>query len=114
MPIAEVPALAARHHALEAARRLAFEEPWTALILRVLETEAYQALPAHEPGWIARRLQLDPAVEARCLDRLVEVGVLSLVDGRYHSASALSVDTRSNRAALNALKSHWLSATDSQ
>lgn len=114
VPIEAVPALAERYHAFEAARRLAFEEPWTALILRVLETEAYQALPVHEPGWIARRLQLDPTVEARCLDRLVAVGVLSLSRGRYQSASPLSVDTRSNRAALNALKSHWLTVADTR
>ncbi|MEL6342385.1 MAG: DUF4423 domain-containing protein [Myxococcota bacterium] len=103
-----VPALAARHRALEAARRLAFEEPWTALILRVLETDAYQALPTHPPGWISARLPISPETERRCLARLVEVGVLTLDGGTYRSASPLSVDTRSNRAALNALKAHWV------
>jgi transcriptional regulator with XRE-family HTH domain len=108
VPIAEVPALSARHAALEAARRLAFEEPWTAVILRVLETDAYRALPAHVPGWIAARLGLAPEVEARCLARLAEAGVVTLEGGVYRDSGALSVDTRADPAALNALKAHWL------
>lgn len=107
VPIESVPALTARHQALESARRLAFEAPWTAMILRVIETEAYQALPRHKPGWLARRLGIPPEVEARCLEALVDAGVLAVIDGRYQDAGAISVDTRADPAALNALKAHW-------
>jgi len=107
VPIEAVPALTARHAALESARRLAFEAPWTAVILRVIETEAYRSLPRHQSGWIAARLGIPPEVEARCLGALVDAGVLALEGGRYQDAGAISVDTRADPAALIALKAHW-------
>ncbi len=108
VPIGAVPALAPRHEALEAARRLAFDAPWTALVLRVLETEAYRALPAHQVGWIGARLGLPMAEERRCLESLSRAGVVKEVDGRLVVDEGLSVDTRADPESLRALKAHWL------
>lgn len=93
VPIAEIPALAPQHAAREASRRLAFEEPWTEAVLRVIETGT------SDPGGVAVRLGIPEADAARCLARLVDAGVVR--DGRV--AGALTVDTR----AYPALREHW-------
>jgi hypothetical protein len=102
-----VPALLPRHRAASAARRLAFEEPWTEAVLRFMETAAYQALPRHEPGWIAARLRIDPAHEQRCVDQLTAAGILRKEAGRYSVTGALTVDTRSDPEAVRQLMAHW-------
>ncbi|MBI2892854.1 MAG: DUF4423 domain-containing protein [Deltaproteobacteria bacterium] len=107
VPIESVAALRARHAAALAARTLAFEEPWTEAVLRVLETTEYQALAAAEPGWIARRLGIDPTVERRCLDLLVRAAVVRKVKGRYQPAGSLTVDTRARPDAMRLLRGHW-------
>jgi hypothetical protein len=106
VPIASVPALEAEHTARTASRRLAFDEPWTEAVLRVLETTAYAALPAHLPGWLADRLGIDGATEVRCLEKLVAAGVLRWSGDRYVSAGPLTVDTRA-RPEVVLLKAHW-------
>ena len=67
VPITEVPAVAKRYAMAQAARRIAFDEPWTEAILRVLETPAYAALRAHRPGVLAERLGISREQEARTL-----------------------------------------------
>jgi transcriptional regulator with XRE-family HTH domain len=57
VPIESVPTLFLRHRTAAAAKRLAFEEPWTEAVLRLLETSAYQARPAHDAAWIASQLR---------------------------------------------------------
>ena len=93
VPIAEVPALASQHAAREASRRLAFEEPWTEAILRVIETGTTDA------DGIAARLGISGDEVGRCLEKLVVAGVVR--DGKV--AGALTVDTR----AYPGLRQHW-------
>ena len=107
VPIAAVPSLVAVHAQRAASRRLLFEEPWTALVLSLVETTAYRALPVHEPGWIARTLDIDAATEARALERLVAAGVLRWDGRRYANAGPLTIDTRASVEAISALKAHW-------
>ena len=108
VPIEAVPALLARHRAASAARRLAFEEPWTEAVLRFMETESYRALPEHEPGWIAR------AARHRARARTALRGQADR--GRHPARGAtaasrvsgqLTVDTRADPQALRQLMAHW-------
>jgi hypothetical protein len=107
VPIEQVPALLPRHRASSAARRLAFEEPWTEAVLRCMETAAYQSLPRHEPGWIAARLGIAPAHEQRCVDKLTAAGILRREAARYSVTGALTVDTRADPEAVRQLMAHW-------
>lgn len=107
VPIAAVPALAQRHAVAQAARRVAFEEPWSEAILRVLETPAYAALPAHRPGFIAERLGIALEQEIRTLALLQAAEVIAWKGDRYAELRMLTVDTRGGRAALYAVKQHW-------
>lgn len=107
LPTGQIPALAKRHAALEASRRLAFEEPWTEAVLRVIETAAYRALPAHKPGALAAWLGFSPEDEARCLSKLEAAGILAWDGARYTHAGPLTVDTRASPEATRRLKAHW-------
>jgi transcriptional regulator with XRE-family HTH domain len=107
VPIEKVPALTARHAAASAARRLAFEEPWTEAILRVLESPAYRALPSHRPGLVAERLGIPLDLEARALSRLEAAHLIRREQGRYCDVRPATVDTRGGREALHALRAHW-------
>jgi transcriptional regulator with XRE-family HTH domain len=121
VPIEAVPSLKPRHERAHAARRLAFEEPWTEAILRVLETNAYAARPLHCDSELAASLGIDERVVRRCLDRLEEAGIVARnaaapnavtrnvgARGHYRVTGNLSVDTRAAPLELGKLKQHWL------
>lgn len=89
------------------ARQAAYERPWSHAVLRVLETVDYQALPAHEPGWIARRLGISETEESESLELLGKSRQVVLRAGRagHAAARALSawwVSVAAERARQNA------------
>lgn len=103
-----VPALHAAHQREKAAKRLAFEEPWSAAIVRVIETEAYTALDNHRQGWIANVLKIDSGLEQRCLDKLTDAGLVNLDEatGKF-VCSESTVDTHASEREMRQIKSHW-------
>lgn len=106
VPIDTVPALQRRHQASLAAKRLAFDAPWTEAVLRLLETQAYQSAP-RDAGWLARVLGVDRATVTGCLNALQMAGLVRVEAGRFVNVEGLSVDTRGGKQALHALKAHW-------
>jgi hypothetical protein len=100
--IEQLPSLRAIHERRDAARRLAYEEPWTEAILRVLETSDYQSADP-QPGYVADQLGIELEVEQRCLAKLQQAGIVVHEAGRYACVSSLTVDTR----ATPTLKCHW-------
>jgi transcriptional regulator with XRE-family HTH domain len=107
VPIDEVPTLALRHRTAAAAKRLAFEEPWTEAILRLLETTAYRARPAHDAAWLSLQLEVAQADIERCVSRLLDAGIVQQDGAHIRVAGALTVDTRSDPVAMRALLAHW-------
>lgn len=108
VPIEEVPTLLPVHRQRHASRRLAFDEPWVAAILVLLETADYQSLSRHVPGWLSSRLEIAREVEERCLDRLVQAGI-AVQDGErpYRIAEPLTIDARAEPEGMKRLKAHW-------
>ena len=107
VPIAQVPELldAARQRA--AAKRLAFEEPWSAAVMRVLETSGYRAMNRHVAGYIAARLGLEAEKESAVLAALEAAGMARTCDGRYEVGEPLTVDTQASPDDVRALRAHW-------
>jgi transcriptional regulator with XRE-family HTH domain len=103
-PPASIPALAARWLALEAARKLAYDAPWTHAVLRALELHAYQRLPAHQPGWIAARLGIAREQEDASLRLLQQSGQIARRGGRFVPRAVITVDTRRDARAERSLK----------
>lgn len=107
VPIELVPSLFRRHRAMQAARRLAFDVPWTEAVLRVLETQDYQALTTHADEFVARRLDVPVQVARAALNRLEEAAVIRMENGRWREDRPLSVDTRGARDDRSVLLRHW-------
>lgn len=105
---ASLPTIAPHYARLEAARRSAQEKPWSHAIVHMVELPSYRALPAHEPGWFASRLQIGIREEAQCLDLLVQMGRLTFESGRYQSTGSLAVDTQPDPDATRRLASFWM------
>lgn len=107
VPIEQVPALQARHEAAIAAKRLAFDAPWTEAILRLLETRAYESRVHETDKWLASVLQLPVEVCTQGIAQLCRAGLVDVDGERLVPRQTLSVDTRGGKQALRALKTHW-------
>ncbi len=92
---------------LEAHRRIAYDQPWSQGVLRALELEAYRALPAHQPGWIAKRIGTSIAEEKRCIELLLKGGQIRFEDKHYRPSRVMTVDVRRDPAASRTLKQWW-------
>jgi len=104
----ELPSVRAAWSELELARAATYSEPWSQAVLRALELGDYEKLPAHEPGWIARRLDIEPEREARALELLLATGQIVMARGRYEPlAETRVIDTRRDPAGAHALRVFW-------
>jgi transcriptional regulator with XRE-family HTH domain len=104
---AALPSTRTAHRDLIVQRRLAYELPWSHAVLRALELDAYRTLPAHEPGFIARRVGLSLQEEERYLAVLVDAKQIRKERGRWVVRRVLTVDTRPSEADNRRLKQHW-------
>ncbi|MEQ1566219.1 MAG: DUF4423 domain-containing protein [Myxococcota bacterium] len=108
VPIDAVPALQERHEQRRASRRVVFEQPWVAMVMVLLECDAYRALPEHRPGAIAATLGIPEEVEVRCVERLEQAGLIRRGDdGKYHTREPLTIDARADPEGTKRLKAHW-------
>ncbi len=104
--ISLVPTLREEYLRLQAHRQVAFEEPWTAAVQRVIETVAYAELPVHVTGWIAEYLGISVELERRCIARLQEAALVAW-DGDKYRSDPTTVDTRRTAKENQAIKAHW-------
>jgi DNA-binding MarR family transcriptional regulator/DNA-binding XRE family transcriptional regulator len=109
IPIERVPSVADRYRAAVSAKNLAFEAPWTEVVMRLVETTAYREQPRHRPGWISERLGISSEEEASCVARLEAAGLIARRGRRYVVSGQHTVDTQGGRKALHRLKQHWAS-----
>ena len=107
--IERVPAMLEAHQQRHASRRVAFDEPWAAAVMCVLETERYQKLSHHRASFIAERLGAETEVVERCLDRLEDAGLVRPgKSGRpYTTRDALTIDATADPRGTQRLKAHW-------
>lgn len=106
VPPESVPSVLPLWQRLEARRNGAGRHPWTQAVLRALEVTDYLALPAHEDGWIARRIGIPESEERACLEHLLLTGQVEPFEGRYRPVTH-AVDTRGAVGVGQVLKSHW-------
>lgn len=107
---ARLPSVSEAWSRLEAARRAAYEVPWSHAVLRALELEEYRALGCHRPGWIAERLGLSREAEDESLELLAKTGQIFWRDGRWTLGEPLTVDTRHDPERAQAVKAFWARA----
>lgn len=102
----DIPMVSEQVRLAELRRTGAFQLPWTQGILRALELADYASLPAHEPGWVGRKLGIAMDEEARCLSFLMETGQITW-NGTHYRGSTVAVDTRGRPDIGQRLKAHW-------
>ena len=104
----QLPSLKAAWRELELAREATYRFPWSQAVLRVLETEAYEALAVHRPGYVAQQLGITKDEATRALDVLVQTGQIERRGEKFipRDDSQL-VDTRRDPAAAQALREFW-------
>lgn len=112
--IQQVPTLRERFARVNLAKQLAFEQPWSEAILRVLETTTYQSHPANGAALVAEWLGLDIDVVRRSLAQMAAAGVIHDTADGYAVVGTISVDTRTRPDGLRHIRKHWLSALASR
>lgn len=102
----QLPSVAERFRAMETARRVAYEAPWTQAILRALEMREYQSGP-HRPGWLAAQVGVSEAIEQRCLELLQQTGQVCWDGAHWQLNDVMALDTRKDPQAALRLKAWW-------
>jgi DNA-binding phage protein len=106
--IERLPSVAEEYRALEAARKIAYDVPWSHAVLRALELSDYRALKRHQPGWLACRLGISRDEEERCLTALATARQIKLQSGLWVEDESRLVFTGSNPERGRRLKAEWL------
>jgi hypothetical protein len=105
--IEKLPSAAADFRALQAARKTAYDVPWSHAVLRALELVDYQKLSKHRPGWLAERLGISKEEETICLTALSTARQIKLVKGVWTVDQTQTIDTRAEPARGRRLKAEW-------
>jgi hypothetical protein len=103
-----MPSVAGEWRALQAARKAAYDFPWSSAVLRALELTDYAALGSHRPGWLAQRLGISRAEEERCLDALSAARQIRMEDGLYKIDQSQTLDTRADPVRARKLRAEWI------
>jgi len=104
----ELPSAAEEWRALEAARTVAYDEPWSSAVLHALELRKYRALRRHRTELIAEHIGITKSEVERCLAALSSAKLVRLDRGRYVVDETRTVDTRADRKKSRALRAHWV------
>jgi transcriptional regulator with XRE-family HTH domain len=107
VPIEEVPALEELHKWRKTQRELAFVEPWSEAITRLLETKPYQRRK-HQEGWIAAKLGIPLEIEKRCVERMLAAGIVSWRDERLSLNKTATIYTGQRPEDVAKIKAHWM------
>jgi DNA-binding phage protein len=106
--IERLPSVAEAYRALEVARKIAYDVPWSHAVLRALELSDYRALRQHKPGWLAKRLDISKKEEARCLAALATARQIRLEGKLWTVDRTQTIDTRAEPERGRRLKAEWL------
>jgi hypothetical protein len=109
--IEKLPCVAEEFRALRAARKTAYDVPWSHAVLRALELTDYAELGKHRPGWLAKRLGISRQEEERCVAALAKARQIQLRDGLWIVDRTQTVDTRAEPARARHLKAEWFKVT---
>lgn len=102
-----LPSFASAHSDLLAARRAAYELPFSLVVLHALELEDYRRLPRHQPGFLTQRLGLRPGEEESYLSALLAAGQIRDNGSHYEPTRIQVVDTRGDERRALGLRHYF-------
>jgi len=103
VPLDQVPALAPLRARSEAIRRLQQDVPWAGALIMLVQSVPYRDLPAHRPGWLARRLGIPIEEESRSLQLLEAANAVTWDGTRYRAQDMLDLHAHRDDDGLE----HW-------
>jgi DNA-binding phage protein len=106
--LTKLPSVADEWSVLQAARKSAYDVPWSHAVLRALELTDYSKLSKHRPGWIAARLGISLDEEELCLSTLAAARQIRMHEHRWVIDQTQTVDTRADPARSRKLKAEWM------
>jgi len=104
---ARIGAIAADWKRIEAARRAAYDAPWSHAVLRVLELRDYESEGPVGEAWIAKRLGIDVHEARRSLGLLAKSGQIQRAGKRWRVRSAEVIDTGVDHERRRSLRAFW-------
>lgn len=107
VPIELVQTLEPTYRGMIAARRVSQELPWSEAVLRVMETQAYEALADHSNAYIAGVLEIDEGVVGNIVQVLEGAAAIRKVGNSYRVTQSLVVDTNVSPQTRASLAAHW-------
>lgn len=110
VPAEQIPAVEQIQQNRAAAKAIAFDEPWSAAILRLMETDSYRRQEQHTDGWAAQCLGIPLETEKRALDKMLATGVIHRDGKHFSSGAGLTIDATSDSEAFLDFKDHWMQA----
>jgi DNA-binding phage protein len=87
-------------------KEIYYRMPVVAGVLCCLKLDDYKALPAHQVGFIARKVGISEEEEAAAVEKLLEVGKIIEKDGRYEAIDEQLELTDSE--AIRSFSHYWL------
>lgn len=100
----ELPSVVVAWQRLRDGRELLVRSPWVQPVLLALELAAYQALPAHDTGWLARRLDLEEERVEDALARLEQTDQIQWTGTHFRLHRVRTIDTRRDAAGVLAMR----------
>ncbi len=104
---ASLPSARARWALIVAARRVAYDQPWSHAVLRAMELDEYRKQDPTNIDWLAERLGLDRNTVVDSLQQLMLAGQVRKRRGRYLPTTVERIDTRSDPVGAKAVKAAW-------
>jgi DNA-binding phage protein len=106
----KLPSVKEEWEKLSLARSLAYDAPWSHVVLRTMELEEYKNLDRHVPGFIARKVGILREEEERCLDLLRRTGQVVEEKGKLVLRETRIVDTRTDPERSRKVRAFWARA----
>ena len=107
VPINSVPSLEERHRTARMTARLAFDQPFSAPLVALIDTAAYRALEQAGHSWLAEHVGCTLEEVRRCIESLLQADILQPTRQGYKTVGSLVADINSEPERAQRLKAFW-------
>jgi transcriptional regulator with XRE-family HTH domain len=106
--IEKVPSLAAELDREREEKEIHYRNPWVAALLLFLRTIDYDSLPAHQEGFLAKKLGVPIGEERKIVARLLEIGAIQKEKNReIYEPSSRSINVGGDPEGNRRIREYW-------
>jgi len=108
MPIEKAPSLLAELAREREEKELHYRYPWIAALLLLIRTVEYDRLPAHQEGFLSKKLGITLEEERRLVEKLLSIGAIHKEKGReIYEPSARSLNVSGDEEGNRRIREYW-------